>query len=150
MAENQSHEDIVAVPRDKFAFAVELASKAGSLQMPADVPTQTVFDVDGTDTPLRSDDPYTRGIFAIAEHFADDDAYAPITARFYALLGIARHPELKRFVAPRGDNFFDVHGAIIYAAAETPLQAGRDFPVALFLRTVKRIAKEMEPHSTST
>ena len=117
--------------------------------MPVAIPTQTVFDVDGTETSLRSDDPYTRGIVAIAEHFADDDSYAPITARFYALLGIARHPKLQRFVAPRDDSFFDVHAAIIYAAAEAPLREDGDFPVALFLRTVKRIAKEMEAHSTS-
>ncbi len=128
------------VSSEEFRFAFRLATSAASLDTPVENPETFGVDLltdDGGITRVRfKDRPMNRAMLAIGKHCGEDKEKArAIMTRYMALQGLPfREPW---FVSDSGK--IRIHGAVIDAAAECPVDGNGDFDAGAFYRQVAEL-----------
>ena len=136
--------------REQFAFAMQLSSHASVLNTPVENPAAKAINIidPETDELMRvapRDIPFNRAMIAAVEHFEGDVVNATnFWLRLMALTRLMQNETMQAWKKsdpedPRATLF---HNAVIYAAAELPLQADGNFSEDEFFSRAAEIADE--------
>ena len=131
---------------EEFTRVFNLAMGAITHKNPKHDPTKRKFQLEEEDGSVSeysfTDKPMARATLAIAEHYANDkEKYFGMTARLFALMNILSDKELDKWRRETKGGF-EIHDAVIDAAATVKLNKNGEFPKKEFLKEVESIIQE--------
>jgi len=137
-----------ARPRDPETFMRAFTAAMAATQQPHPrlherVSPYVVLQDGADDVGIRlTDTPTNRAHLTLRDYYADQAAFASASWRFWALGPLLERPELAPWVIAQGAERWEVHDAVIAAAATAPLNAKGEFLLKPFCAAVQRWAEE--------
>jgi hypothetical protein len=133
--------------RERFTEAFVAILEASERPLPPDIVEDPIYidNEDGSMTTLHiTDHPLGRIVIAAREYFAsnddDDQEHLNFLYRFGGLHALIGNGALSEWVPQSADGqAYEVHAAVIHAAAELPMTKKGRFPRQAFIRKVQQI-----------
>jgi hypothetical protein len=136
-----------AIDRQRFKAAYAMMTEAIDRPLPAAVQDEPLW-VEVAPGHVKelylTDHPVNRMMFAAQEYFADDEeTWLTFMCRVSALMRLMQQGVLAAWVEPTEDGSApEVEDAVLYAAADVPLNKNGIFPRQVFLQRVWQLASE--------